>query len=859
VDACPTVPHKVLGVVTPMRRPRHKLHVSTFPFLAVLLCAMGSLILFLLVMDRRAKIVARHKADDAQATRLAQREKEDAARKAEWEKQRDALHRALLAQQEELEGQADQVKHELADAVKKIDAKQAEHTALQQAATAEGAQLAAHRAELSAKETSIAQSQKQSAQAKADLARLGSQVADLETVLAELKLVKARERQTYSLVPYRGKRGDTRNPIYIECVDRRLIFHPDQKSLAGLDFNAATLRAEVERRAGGLEREAKSRKKDEPPGPPRGPYVLFLVRPDGIASYYHALSFLKGFQIDFGYEVVDQHWVLDFAENRPAGASPWDGGPRTATATVKPPPVRPPLTPQPFTPQPLTPQPLTPAGKLLTNTGNASDAAPSGIGDGPSALGGFGPRGPGGPGAGTVGGVGPTAIDPIGNGGPKSGQPGAGGVPGLVPTVGGATGSSGNAGGPGATIAGSVQGRAVMSGPPGTSTRGSAGSATGGVASSSSLAADSPGLPGAGPGAAIAGPGQSIVAAGPPLNGQGGGSPTGFAGQSPGGTAAAPTGGIASTGQVPYTPRFSGNNGVPGPVFGGPGQGGAAGPGWQGPTTGSVPGSANGGAAFGPPTAGIAAYAGAVGGGAVGQDTANATEASGSPGVPPNGSGQGQGNGGGATGPQGQATGGAAGPTSGGAPSPATAPVSGPASASSANAPPGSPDTPAGSYPGSTGPPPKSATWASNLGGSDAASPSGGDRTGRAALPTVGLPPIPGGADNKTKQSPPPPNLVLGNRDFLITIACYRDHVTVYPGGKQHWWKGTDTAFAEQVLVQNVQDLIAGRQRSVRPGELPYRPLIRFQVAADGLGSYLRVYPRLEFLHVPMSRENLEE
>jgi len=39
----------------PMRR-RHKLEVSTFPFLAVLLCAMGALILLLLIMDRRAKI-----------------------------------------------------------------------------------------------------------------------------------------------------------------------------------------------------------------------------------------------------------------------------------------------------------------------------------------------------------------------------------------------------------------------------------------------------------------------------------------------------------------------------------------------------------------------------------------------------------------------------------------------------------------------------------------------------------------------------------------------------------------------------------------------------------------------------------
>ena len=45
-----------------MRRRRRHLEVSTFPFLAVLLCTMGSLILLLLVLDRRAKIAAQRKA-----------------------------------------------------------------------------------------------------------------------------------------------------------------------------------------------------------------------------------------------------------------------------------------------------------------------------------------------------------------------------------------------------------------------------------------------------------------------------------------------------------------------------------------------------------------------------------------------------------------------------------------------------------------------------------------------------------------------------------------------------------------------------------------------------------------------------
>src|SRR5207237_7305841 len=93
-----------------MRRPRHKLQVSTFPFLAVLLGAMGALILLLLVMDRRSKVVARNRALEAHAaqvaaeraarTKLADRTAEEvAARCADWDMQRQKLHEMLLAQE----------------------------------------------------------------------------------------------------------------------------------------------------------------------------------------------------------------------------------------------------------------------------------------------------------------------------------------------------------------------------------------------------------------------------------------------------------------------------------------------------------------------------------------------------------------------------------------------------------------------------------------------------------------------------------------------------------------------------------------------------------------------------------------
>src|SRR5919204_3722110 len=93
-----------------MRRRRHKLEVSTFPFLAVLLCAMGSLILLLLVIDRRAKAVARAKALEAAMKAEAEDERAAAARAAELERRRQALHALLLQQDQELLGQIQSIR-----------------------------------------------------------------------------------------------------------------------------------------------------------------------------------------------------------------------------------------------------------------------------------------------------------------------------------------------------------------------------------------------------------------------------------------------------------------------------------------------------------------------------------------------------------------------------------------------------------------------------------------------------------------------------------------------------------------------------------------------------------------------------
>jgi hypothetical protein len=100
---------------------------------------------------------------------------------------------------------------------------------------------------------------------------------------------------------------------------------------------------------------------------------------------------------------------------------------------------------------------------------------------------------------------------------------------------------------------------------------------------------------------------------------------------------------------------------------------------------------------------------------------------------------------------------------------------------------------------------------------------------------------------------------LLGNKDFVITISCYAEHVTVSPSDLQYRWDKGNAAENDQALVQTVTNLIARRQASVRPGEPPYRPLIRFQVPPDGYPTYYRAYPLLEHLQVPMTKENTRD
>src|SRR5947209_15614631 len=120
-----------------MRRRRHALQVSTFPFLAVLLCAMGSLILLLLVIDRRAKVVMRAKALAAIRQMESEDANESAARAAEWEERRRALRERLQQEKQELQKQSAAVEGQLTSAVHEWQTEQSQVPALERQLQAE--------------------------------------------------------------------------------------------------------------------------------------------------------------------------------------------------------------------------------------------------------------------------------------------------------------------------------------------------------------------------------------------------------------------------------------------------------------------------------------------------------------------------------------------------------------------------------------------------------------------------------------------------------------------------------------------------------------------------------------------------
>jgi hypothetical protein len=148
-------------------------------------------------------------------------------------------------------------------------------------------------------------------------------VLERERDSTKAALAKASKRPGFAVLPYKGPNGTWRRPIVIECTKGGANLQP-----RGPKFNALELSPRIHPRSSTFIR-AIARElfhihsADTPDGTPAVPYIVFLVRPDGIAPYYLARTCLEPLGIAFGYELVEQNLAInvpDFDD-----VTTWDG------------------------------------------------------------------------------------------------------------------------------------------------------------------------------------------------------------------------------------------------------------------------------------------------------------------------------------------------------------------------------------------------------------------------------------------------------------------------------------------------------------------------------------------------------
>ncbi len=269
---------------------------------------------------------------------------------------------------------------------------------------------------------------------------------DVERVLVEQQILQMKRRlraaqiadateqnDQFQVVPFDPQTGTTRRPIFIECSAAGIRFLPEDILITAKDLEGFTPKANpIAAGTGALINywNAINLKQRNPRSEPE-PYVLILVRPEGVVAYYVALRMLEPIRTSQGYELIEESTVLKLPDV--------DSGAKTACQTA--------------VSRLFSERDNIARSALMTGSGGSVfGGAPGRRGSGGGGPGGGGGSGGGRPGGGVAGNSGSGNGGP-GNGGPGNGGPGGGPMFGAVRGSGpGGTDDSGQSGGNGFTL-----------------------------------------------------------------------------------------------------------------------------------------------------------------------------------------------------------------------------------------------------------------------------------------------------------------------------------------------------------------------------------------------------------------------
>lgn len=338
------------------RRPKSQSSISLFPFLAVLVCTMGALILLLIAMTQKMhrNAVARAAAERAAAAGLSvptdsavpapppplllpddlppppappsgpspeelrelalQRQRDREARRRELEEARTRAVQQLEQQWAATVAEARRRHAAEAEAARRVAAdRDALLRSVQTLAQTKGGAVK-NLAALSEREAELQQTSAVLEQNAAELARTAQQ---LRHEIEQAKRRQATGPSPLALVPYDGTSGTVRRPIYIECTDVGLRFLPEGETITAADlqgfnegFNPLLAGTVALIRYWKVQNEASGGTEPEP-------YVLLLVRPSGSVAYYIARKLLTRLEVPFGYELIAEDCNLDIPDPDP--------------------------------------------------------------------------------------------------------------------------------------------------------------------------------------------------------------------------------------------------------------------------------------------------------------------------------------------------------------------------------------------------------------------------------------------------------------------------------------------------------------------------------------------------------------
>lgn len=276
------------------------LGIALFPFLAVLICTMGALIVLLILVVQQARVNAETLADRArQAQDVApsaqqlqmQQEVEDLQWKRDvLEQQRGELTEKLSDGNSELSHLEDHIRR-LEEKWRRLRAEAAEWKKVQQGELQQGSS------------------------APEELSRLQAELTAQRQQLEQLRKQAAEKSRSFAIIPYQGPAGTRRRPIYIECRESGIVIQPEgivfgPRDLSGplgpgnpLDAALRAIREHWTRLEGDAAQGAA--------------YPLLVVRPDGAVAYSMARAAMAGWDDEFGYELVDGEMSLTYPASDP--------------------------------------------------------------------------------------------------------------------------------------------------------------------------------------------------------------------------------------------------------------------------------------------------------------------------------------------------------------------------------------------------------------------------------------------------------------------------------------------------------------------------------------------------------------